>query len=409
MNTKALLATLLFSLPTAWAGVIGDINFGDTRAAVTRKLPNLGELKAVDDAEQVKKLVGSHRMVERVAHQDWLVSFQFARSGGKLVAIHVDGMEGIPLAQFDGPLKSFYLYVTNAVKDAYSITEPRSENTPSYSKSPDFTQGKRAAMHIYDIHGTRVTMTLRLNLKTNLVYVGYTLTPVPDGTALGSTELPNNKGSEEEWKDIPNWDSLKEALEFLYKNGLKERPKPKPVEPVPAPEPKPEDHFAGIDSSLSSSDQALLKGIVLMGKDQPKEAAQFFAQAAREDTENGRAFYQLAICFELGTGVEQDIEKSAAAYMKAAQLGYAPALVRYAPEYKTALSELELTPEEGKAILDKAHQLAGANSVWGRYNLATLYRYGYGVRKDVEKARSLYRSLADQGDEEAKEQLKKCP
>ncbi len=386
--------------------MIGDIDFGDTRPVVERKLPDTSELRAVENAAQVKKLAGSHTMTARTGHQDWLVSFEF--KGNKLAAIYVDGMEGIPLAQFDGALKSFYLYITNAVKNSFGISADKSENTPAYSRSESVMQGKRAPMHIYRVGDMHITMTLRLNLKTNLVYVGYSLTPAPEGTALGTFELPNNKGSEAEWKDIPTWDSLKEANEFLYRNGLKERPKP--VEKKPVVEKKPiVDPYASIDTTLSDSDQALLKGVLQMGKVDQKTAAAFFAQVVRDDQENGRAFYQLAICFELGAGVPQDIERAADAYLKAAQLGYAPALVRYGSEFKIALKELGLTPEDGKAILDKAHQLAAENSVWGRYNLATFYRHGYGLRKDVAKARALYESLAKQGDEEAKKQLELCP
>ncbi len=408
---------MLLSLSPSFAALIGGVDFGDSRAEVTKKLADSSDLTAIADAPQASKLESSHRMTARVAHQDWVVSFDFANNGKKLVAIHVDGQEGIPVDMFDAEVKSFYLYVTNAVKKAYGINADTSENTPKYHAAPELHQGERYPMHIYDFNGLRLVMTLRMDLDTKLVYVGYTLLPAPEETALGSTELPNNNGDAADWKDIPNWDSLKYAEEFLYKNGLKERPKPVEIveggkgtgEEVAKPEVKTPDHFKSIDSTLPSSEQALLKGLIMDNMGELDDAAIYFAQAAREDSGNGRAFYQLAICFELGQGLPQDIDKSANAYLKAAQLGYAPALVRFGGEYKTAIEEIGLSAEEAKAILDNAHQLAAANSVWGRYNLAMLYRYGYGLRKDVEKARALFSSLAQQGDHEAIKELEKCP
>ncbi len=407
---KSPLLALILSLSPSYAALIGGVDFGDSRAEVTKKLENATELQPIADAPQGKQLQRSHQMTGRVAHQDWVVSFEFDRSGKELLAIHVDGMEAIPFEQFDEALKSFYLYVTEAVKKAYGINTDRSENTPSFKPSPELHEGKRFPIHIYDFNGVRLMMTLRMDLDTKQVYVGYSLYPAAEESALGSTELPNNDGDASDWVDIPTWESLKFAEEFLYKNGLKERPKPK-QEGAEGSEPSEEkvpDHFDKIDTSLPSSEQALLKGLIVQELGKYQEAASFYAQAAREDTGNGRAFYQLAICFETGAGVEQDIDKSANAYLKAAQLGYAPALVRFGPEFKVALEELGMTPEEGAAILDKAHELAAANSVWGRYNLATFYRYGYGLRKDVDKARALFASLAQQGDKEAEVEHKNC-
>ncbi len=422
---KSPILAILLSLSPSFAALIGGVDFGDSRAEVTKKLADSSDMTAIEGAPQASKLQRSHQMTQRVAHQDWVVSFEFANNGKKLIAIHVDGQEGIPSDMFNAEVKSFYLYVTNAVKDAYGVDTDRSENTPRYHLAPELHQGERYPMHIYDFNGLRLMMTLRLDLNTKLVYVGYTLLPAAEDSALGSTELPNNKGDASEWIDIPTWESLKYAEEFLYKNGLKERPKPvekvkeseggdsgeggdanegteEPQDVVP-------DYFKKIDPTLPESEQSLLKGLILDNRGELEKAAIFFAEAARQDAGNGRAFYQLALCFELGQGLPQDIDRAASAYLKAAQLGYAPALVRFGAEYKTAIEELGLTADEAKAILDTAHQLAAANSVWGRYNLAVFYRYGYGLRKDVAKARSLFASLAQQGDPHAMKELEDCP
>ncbi len=421
---KSPFLALLLSLSPSFAALIGGVDFGDTRAEVTKKLAESSDMSAIDDAPQASKLQRSHQMIDRVAHQDWVVSFEFANNGKKLIAIHVDGEEGIPVDMFDAEVKSFYLYVTNAVKDAYGIDPDGSENTPRYHLASELHQGKRYPMHIYDFNGLRLMMTLRMDLNTKLVYVGYTLLPAPEDTAMGSTELPNNKGDASDWMDIPTWESLKYAEEFLYKNGLKERPKPvEKVEKVEEsegsneggtqPEEKPKDlvpdYFKKIDPTLPDSEKALLKGLILDERGELEQAALFFAEAARQDDGNGRAFYQLALCFELGQGLPQDIDRAASAYLKAAQLGYAPALVRFGAEYKIAIEELGLTADEAKAILDTAHQLAADNSVWGRFNLAMFYRYGYGLRKDVAKARALFSPLAQQGDPSAIKELENCP
>ena len=71
--------------------------------------------------------------------------------------------------------------------------------------------------------------------------------------------------------------------------------------------------------------------------------------------------------YEIGRGVEQDYNKAAGWYSKAA--------------------------DQGNAI--------------AQHNLGLMYEKGIGVKKDVDKAAEWYRKAAGQGNEKAKEGLKR--
>ncbi len=414
---KHLLLSSILCLTPLWASVVGDIEFSDSLSDVKKKLNDIPSLVPIAGAAGASKLQRSHKTTERLAYQDWTVSFNFDTRGKELLSVYYEGSEPFTLDQFQGPLKSYYLYVVDAVKSKYFL-EDRSLNTPNFTPNEEVYTGKIYPVHSYASGDREITITLRYDKKADSIYVGYMITPAQvedmEMTAMGSTRgsYTNDGADAAIWRDIPKWEGMKEAEEFLIRNGLKEAPKPvdiaagegtdtgKPAEPA-----KPEvlvdpalGELSALDKNLSESDASLLKGTVHRKHSQGKQAFNAFIAAASANNGDARAFFNLAECYESGIGTEQDIDKSANAYLMAAQLGYAPALVRYGYEFKTALNELGYSEDEGKEILDLLHTEAAAGRVWARYNLALMYRYGYGLRKDVEKGRSLMSQLAKQGD-----------
>ncbi len=416
---KGLLLSSILSLSPLWASVVGDIEFSDSLSDVKKKLQDIPSLLPIVDAAGASKLQRSHKTADRLAYQDWTVSFNFDSRGKELLSVYYEGSEPFSLDQFQGPLKSYYLYVVDAVKDKYFL-EDRSLNTPNFMPNEEVYTGKIYPVHSYASGDREITITLRYDKKADSIYVGYMISPAQVEreamTAMGSARgsYSNDGADAAIWRDIPKWEGIKEAEEFLIRNGLKEAPKPveivegggteKPAEPV-KPEIPVDPALADLDlldKNLNEPDAKLLKGAVHRKHSQGKEAFNSFVAAATANKGDARAFFNLAECYESGIGTEQDIDKSANAYLMAAQLGYAPALVRYGYEFKTALNELGFSEDEGKEILDILHTEAAAGRVWARFNLALMYRYGYGLRKDVEKGRSLMSQLAKQGDPVAK-------
>ena len=86
-------------------------------------------------------------------------------------------------------------------------------------------------------------------------------------------------------------------------------------------------------------------------------------QAAQQDHTESQ--YNLGICYELGHGIEKDLQKAAEYYQKAAEKGYAPA----------------------------------------QYNLGVCYYNGNGVEKNIENAKKWFELAAPQGHQKAIEAL----
>lgn len=125
------------------------------------------------------------------------------------------------------------------------------------------------------------------------------------------------------------------------------------------------------------------------------EALKWWHMAAKHDTP--AAQYNIALCYERGTGVDADMEKAVSWYKKAAEqnfpgaqynLAYCYAEGRgVAQDYKAAARWWKAAAEQGLAE--------------AQYNLGWCYYEGHGVKQNYDEAVKWYKRAAEQGNADA--------
>ncbi|MBR5640374.1 MAG: sel1 repeat family protein [Muribaculaceae bacterium] len=129
-------------------------------------------------------------------------------------------------------------------------------------------------------------------------------------------------------------------------------------------------------------------GVYYYNEGMPEEAFPWFVKAAEQGF--ARSQNELGLLYQDGEGVEQDIEKAAYWFEKAAMQGHPGGMNNIAAiyfnegKYENAIPWLEMATK--------------TEYVEALYNLAICYEKGYGVEKDIEKAKSLLQIAADKGD-----------
>lgn len=116
----------------------------------------------------------------------------------------------------------------------------------------------------------------------------------------------------------------------------------------------------------------------------------WFKKAAAQG--HAEATHSLGIAYHFGYGVEADVLKAIPYYEKATDLGHStsPANLGYIYE----AGEGGVRPSNAKAI-EFYHIAAQRDDPQGSNNLATFYKYGIEVEKDIEKAFNLYKKAAE--------------
>lgn len=422
------------------AAPFDGVDWDKSRNDILRQLPKSSDLTLSATAKSVaEKLVGGCTLNEEIAYQKWTMHFNFNKKATALESIVLIGSEGFDSELWDsGVFKSYYLFYTNILKEKYGLGD-KSINTPHYDALSKVIQsGDFYPIHSYKADGLVVTIGAHYDKKDKTLHAAFMLEKGMEESALGETKStnPNVLGEASEWLDIAHWESAPEAEEFLVRVGVI---KPKVVTPAPAeggdatitftiggdgdagedepdldtseedttPELTPAElAISNIDSSLPEEEQALLKSIITINLGEATaDCVQTLNDAARKG--NGRALYQLALCTEEGKGVTADSGKAEKFYLAAAQSGYALALVRFDGEQEAALASIGFGAAEVKSMVNTIQEEAKGTSVSARLNLAVMYRYGFGVRKDVAKARALLEKLRSQGDTDAAELLEK--
>lgn len=127
-------------------------------------------------------------------------------------------------------------------------------------------------------------------------------------------------------------------------------------------------------------------------------ACQWLEKAA----ENGdvKACIDLAELYLSGEGLSKDIEKVEKYLLLALEKGEIDAYCKLALIYVNE----KRWYDKGFSLLEKAHE---KGSIEGTRLLGLCYKAGIGCKKSRSKAKALFKEAADQGDEEAKAELKK--
>lgn len=415
MNIKAVLCLGLVLLGFVQAAPLKDIQWGDSPTVVKRQADKSAQLEERRDPTSASQ----HQLVAKHAAQIWDVYFQFGNNKRELEAILFLGNEGFPVALWGEDLRAYYLFVVNAIKKHYGLGND-SHNTPRFGTLKELSSTTFYPLHTYHHGDSLITIGMYLDKKTQLVHACFKLEPYVDTPmgVRGATDQ-NNAGTEEEWQNIPIWENKPAAQEFLVRVGLKVPSDTQSPQVAGAAQNGPqaqdeekqlraqikEQELAAINKELPEIDQQYLQALIEFKALEDRQACQTLTKAALAGS--ARAVYLYAICLEEGRGFIADQKKAETAYLKAAQLGYPLALNRLDDSMEVALSKVGHPPFSDTQMIANIKKEAKAQSVSARMSLALLYRYGYGVIKDVERARAILQELVDDGDIEAKAMLER--
>ena len=130
--------------------------------------------------------------------------------------------------------------------------------------------------------------------------------------------------------------------------------------------------------------QLALARIYLRGDGVPQnydKAAALFRRAA-VGGRNAEAQHALAVMLERGAGPKKNMREALRWYSKAAENGYAPAMLNLGFIYVKGVS----VPQNFKKARDYFERAAAKNLAEAQYNLGLLYQHGLGVEKNVPMA-----------------------
>ena len=111
------------------------------------------------------------------------------------------------------------------------------------------------------------------------------------------------------------------------------------------------------------------------------------------------AQYNLGKMYEVGQGVEANLEEAVKWYLKAAEQGHAGAEIRIGLMHLYGVGQ-EKDAAKAAEYLAKAAEKGYAEA---QFNLGLLYMKGEGVTQDMTQAKELFRKAAMQKHEKAKE------
>ena len=137
-----------------------------------------------------------------------------------------------------------------------------------------------------------------------------------------------------------------------------------------------------------------------------QEAFYCYQQAAELGCPRG--YWGMAFLYDQGKyGVKRDKKKAEEMHRKAGAAGYAPSASRFGAAWPDAARVLGLTAAEAREQARTRRRAAVEGYASEQYNLGVMYQTGFGLPKDMAKAREWFQKAADQGDVQAKSVLKK--
>ena len=142
------------------------------------------------------------------------------------------------------------------------------------------------------------------------------------------------------------------------------------------------------------------------GAENQQEAFYCYQQAAELGCPRG--YWGMAFLYDQGKyGVKRDKKKAEEMHRKAGAAGYAPSASRFGAAWPDAARVLGLTAAEAREQARTRRRAAVEGYASEQYNLGVMYQTGFGLPKDMAKAREWFQKAADQGDVQAKSVLKK--
>ena len=158
---------------------------------------------------------------------------------------------------------------------------------------------------------------------------------------------------------------------------------------------------------LKEAELHISDAVLAMGSKKYKDAFECFQQAAELGCPRG--YWGMAFLYDQGKyGVKRDKKKEEEGmHRKAGAAGYAPSASRFGAAWPDAARVLGLTAAEAREQARTRRRAAVEGYASEQYNLGVMYQTGFGLPKDMAKAREWFQKAADQGDVQAKSVLKK--
>lgn len=147
------------------------------------------------------------------------------------------------------------------------------------------------------------------------------------------------------------------------------------------------------EKELSQADDLVSKGKTFLDNQEYHDAVECFRIAAQ--MRNAQAMYYLGLCYEKGLGVDKNPLAAQTYYGDALALGYKDAEKAWERAFRK-------NEKKYRQILQYARQ---GDSRFYIY-VGRMYRDGYGVERDAEKARYWLRKAAGKGDRDAQRELR---
>lgn len=146
------------------------------------------------------------------------------------------------------------------------------------------------------------------------------------------------------------------------------------------------------EKELSQADDLVSKGKTFLDNQEYHDAVECFRLAAQ--MRNAHAMYYLGLCYEKGLGVDKNPLAAQTYYGDALALGYKDAEKAWERAFRK-------NEKKYRQMLQYARQ--GDSRFY--IHVGRMYRDGYGVERDAEKARYWLRKAADRGDRDAQREL----
>ncbi len=396
-----LLPALALCLP-ALAGVPGGFRLGEKEKDVHKKVEASAEFTPLNGRAK-SRLESNFRLTEKLAGQAWVARFTVDRRSKTVTDCVFIGEKAMRPNQYDSLLKPFYVFASEHLREHFKLQDPL--NTPEFGHASGLKPEVMFPLHAYPGEGIMLTTGLWKD-KEGGIHLCFTVQPSVN-SALGNTYTTNTSGKQADWTDIPAFASLDEGKAYLEAAGLAVAPPPPTPEEVEEPEEEddsslaveevPEEPTMPVASTdLPQAEQDVLNALILFDHGQRKEGLAKLITAAQAG--NARALYELGRGYAEGKyTLSPNRELADNAFRKSATAGFALALVRYGAEFPLALGKLGFTAEDGQKMVQAAEK-AETSSPSGRFNHAMMLRFGYGVRKDVERAAEMMQQLASEND-----------
>lgn len=371
-RTLSLLALLYCTVAVQAAGYL-TLPFGISPKAAENRLGREPGVKIGSDTS-ASPLEGKYLLREKIANQTFAVHCIFKND--KLEAVKFVGERGFPTERYTD-LKAYYITVSNAIEKEYNAF---AINTPPWKKASAVPVGKTQYLHAHQADNFLVIAGIEHVASDGLFHVIFVIQPSASGLGVANIETG---GKASDWGDISEVGTIDEDTHDY-------------------------------DSTLTGArevgkyDETLERLIIKAAGDlktSPRDGMIVLVKNAAKDS-SGRAWWLLGQCYEKGVGVKKNAAKAREMYEKAARAGLARGLVEFGYDFPTAHKALNISIADGKKLVETCRNNAEAGSPAALYNLGVMYRYGFGVRKNVERAKKLLEKAVEADDPIAAQELK---